>query len=143
MSDCIESKTIGLAELYGANCFSNAVMRERLPKSIFSELLKVQAGKRELTLDIAEVVASAMRDWALERGATHYTHWFHPLSGISAEKHDSFISPTGDGRVLIEFFLHPLASWTPAGRTSLSTQVGQTTAAGVNAVKGTIFRNLY
>src|SRR5208283_5884713 len=103
MSDCIESKTIGLAEVYGANCFSNAVMRERLPKTIFSELLKVQAGKRELTLDIAEVVASAMRDWALERGATHYTHWFHPLSGISAEKHDSFISPTGDGRVLIEF----------------------------------------
>ena len=103
MSDCIESKTIGLAEVYGANCFSNAVMRERLPKSIYSELLKVQAGKRELTLDIAEVVASAMRVWALERGATHYTHWFHPLSGISAEKHDSFISPTGDGRVLIEF----------------------------------------
>jgi len=63
----------------------------------------VQAGKRELTLDIAEVVASAMRDWAIERGATHYTHWFHPLSGISAEKHDSFISPLGDGRVLLEF----------------------------------------
>jgi glutamine synthetase len=103
MSECIESNAIGLGEVYGAYCFSNAVMRERLPKSIYSELLKIQAGKRELTLDIAEVVASAMRDWALERGATHYTHWFHPLSGISAEKHDSFISPTGDGRVLIEF----------------------------------------
>ena len=103
MSDPVDSKTAGLAEVYGANCFSNAVMRERLPKSIFSELLKVQTGRRELTLDIAEVVASAMRDWALERGATHFTHWFHPLSGISAEKHDSFISPTGDGRVLIEF----------------------------------------
>ena len=103
MSDSIESKAIGLAEIYGANCFSNSVMRERLPKTIYTELLKVQAGKRELTLDIAEVVASAMRDWALERGATHYTHWFHPLSGISAEKHDSFISPLGDGRVLLEF----------------------------------------
>jgi glutamine synthetase len=103
MSEYIESKTDALAEVYGVNCFSNSVMRERLPQSIYSELLKVQAGKRELTLDIAEVVASAMRDWALERGATHFTHWFHPLSGISAEKHDSFISPTGDGRVLIEF----------------------------------------
>jgi len=103
MSDCIEVTTEGLAEIYGKNCFSNSVMRERLPKTIYAELLKVQAGKRELTLDIAEVVASAMRDWALERGATHYTHWFHPLSGISAEKHDSFINPLGDGRVLIEF----------------------------------------
>jgi glutamine synthetase len=103
MGDAIESKTIGLAEIYGINCFSNSVMRERLPKSIYTELLKVQSGKRELTLDIAEVVASAMRDWALERGATHFTHWFHPLSGISAEKHDSFISPLGDGRVLLEF----------------------------------------
>ena len=75
---------------------------ERLPKSVFTELLLIQ-GKRELTLDIAEVVASAMRDWALERGATHFTHWFHPLSGLSAEKHDSFIAPTGDGRVIMEF----------------------------------------
>ncbi|MGO8693517.1 MAG: glutamine synthetase III [Rectinemataceae bacterium] len=90
-------------EIYGANCFSNAVMRERLPKSVFTELLLIQGGKRELTLDIAEVVASAMRDWALERGATHFTHWFHPLSGLSAEKHDSFIAPTGDGRVIMEF----------------------------------------
>jgi glutamine synthetase len=103
MSDFIESKSVGLADIYGKNCFSNSVMRERLPKTIYTEMLKVQAGKRELTLDIAEVVASAMRDWALERGATHFTHWFHPLSGISAEKHDSFISPLGDGRVLIEF----------------------------------------
>jgi len=85
MSNDSDYAAKGLAETYGANCFSNAVMRERLPKSIFAEMLKVQAGKRELTLDIAEVVASAMRDWALERGATHYTHWFHPLSGISAE----------------------------------------------------------
>jgi len=92
-----------IADLFGANCFSNAVMRERLPKSVFAELLLVQAGQRELTLDIAEVVASAMRDWALERGASHFTHWFHPLSGLTAEKHDSFIAPTGDGRVIMEF----------------------------------------
>nr|WP_320131463.1 glutamine synthetase III [uncultured Holophaga sp.] len=88
---------------YGSNCFSNSVMRERLPKSIYKELLAVQAGEKELTLEVAEVVAGAMRDWALERGATHYTHWFQPLTGLTAEKHDSFISPTGDGRVLMEF----------------------------------------
>jgi glutamine synthetase len=92
-----------LAEVYGSNCFSNSVMRERLPKSVFAQVLLVQTGKRELTLDIAEVVASSMRDWALERGATHFTHWFHPLSGLSAEKHESFVSPSGDGSVLMEF----------------------------------------
>jgi glutamine synthetase len=103
MNGSTERGLTDLARLYGSNCFSNSVMRERLPKSVFAELLLVQQGKRELTLDIAEVVASAMRDWALERGATHYTHWFHPLSGLSAEKHESFVAPIGDGRVIMEF----------------------------------------
>jgi glutamine synthetase len=92
-----------LAGIYGCNCFSNAIMRERLPKSVFKELLQVQSGEKELSADVAEVVASAMKDWAIERGATHYTHWFQPLTGLTAEKHDSFISPTGDGRVILEF----------------------------------------
>jgi glutamine synthetase len=92
-----------VAELYGINCFSNAVMKERLPKNIFKEILAVQAGEKELTLEVAEVVAAVMRDWAIEKGASHYTHWFHPLTGLTAEKHDSFISPTGDGKVLMEF----------------------------------------
>jgi glutamine synthetase len=92
-----------LAEIYGSNCFSNAVMRETLPKSIYKEILAVQAGEKELTLEAAEVVAQAMREWAIKKGATHYTHWFHPLTGLTAEKHDSFISPTHDGGVLLEF----------------------------------------
>jgi glutamine synthetase len=92
-----------LVGIYGCNCFSNALMRERLPKSIFKELLLVQSGEKELGPDVAEVVASAMKDWAIERGATHFTHWFQPLTGLTAEKHDSFISPTGDGRVILEF----------------------------------------
>ncbi|MDR2177451.1 MAG: glutamine synthetase III [Treponema sp.] len=92
-----------VAELYGSNCFSNAVMRERLPKNIYKEILAVQAGEKELTLEVAEVVAASMRDWAIEKGASHYTHWFHPLTGLTAEKHDAFISPTGDGGVLLEF----------------------------------------
>jgi glutamine synthetase len=103
MNGSTEREPADLAQLYGSNCFSNSVMRERLPKSVFAQLLLVQEGKRELTLDIAEVVAAAMRDWALERGATHYTHWFHPLSGLSAEKHESFVAPIGDGRVIMEF----------------------------------------
>jgi len=92
-----------VSSLYGSNSFSNAVMRERLPKNIFKEVLAVQAGEKELTLEVAEVVAASMRDWALEKGATHFTHWFQPLTGLTAEKHDSFISPTSDGKVLMEF----------------------------------------
>ena len=92
-----------VAELFGSNCFSNAVMKERLPKNIYKEILAVQAGEKELTLAVAEVVAAVMRDWAISRGASHYTHWFQPLTGLTAEKHDSFISPTGDGKVIMEF----------------------------------------
>ena len=92
-----------VAALYGSNSFSNAVMREKLPKNIYKEIAAVQNGEKELTLEVAEVVAAAMRDWAIEKGASHYTHWFHPLTGLTAEKHDSFISPLGDGKVIMEF----------------------------------------
>ena len=86
-----------IPELYGINAFSDAVMKQRLPRSIYKAIKDVQEGKAELTLEVAEVVANAMKDWAIERGATHYTHWFQPLTGLTAEKHDSFISPIGDG----------------------------------------------
>ncbi|MDR1420481.1 MAG: glutamine synthetase III [Treponema sp.] len=92
-----------VTELYGSNSFSNAVMRERLPKNIYREIRAIQSGEKELTLEVAEVVAVVMRDWAISRGASHYTHWFHPLTGLTAEKHDSFISPTGEGKVIMEF----------------------------------------
>ncbi|MDR1507843.1 MAG: glutamine synthetase III [Treponema sp.] len=92
-----------VTEIYGSNSFSNAVMKERLPKNVFREVLAVQEGEKELTLAIAEVVAAVMRDWAIEKGATHYTHLFQPLTGLTAEKHDAFIAPTGDGKVLMEF----------------------------------------
>ncbi len=92
-----------LPEIYGENCFNDALMRERLPKSIYRELKEVQKGKKDLSLEIAEVVASTMKDWAIEKGATHFTHWFQPMTGLTAEKHDSFISPTNDGKVILEF----------------------------------------
>ncbi|GHV32574.1 glutamine synthetase [Spirochaetia bacterium] len=109
--ECCQNKFCGeidftmtpVAEIYGSNSFSNALMKERLPKNIYKEILAVQNGEKELTLEDAEVVAAVMRDWAISKGASHYTHWFHPLTGLTAEKHDSFISPTGDGRVIMEF----------------------------------------
>ncbi len=103
MSEAFDLTDNPISSLYGSNCFSNAVMRERLPKNVYKEILAVQAGEKELTLEVADVVAASMRAWAMEKGATHYTHWFHPLTGLTAEKHDSFIAPTSDGKVLMEF----------------------------------------
>jgi len=102
MSETIETVS-GVPALFGSNTFNDATQRQRLPKSIYKELKQVQAGKKKLTPEVAEVVANALKDWALEKGATHYTHWFQPLTGITAEKHDSFISPVGDGTVIMEF----------------------------------------
>lgn len=90
-------------EMYGINAFGDSVMRDRLPKSIYKDVKAVQNGENELTVAVAEVVANAMKDWAIEKGATHYTHWFQPMTGLTAEKHDSFISPTEDGRAILEF----------------------------------------
>ena len=92
-----------VSEIYGCNSFNDIVMRERLPKSIYKEVKKVQKGSTALTQEVAEVVAYAMKDWAIEKGATHFTHWFQPLTGLTAEKHDSFISPTSEGGVIMEF----------------------------------------
>lgn len=90
-------------DIFGLNVFSDSAMRERLPKHTYKALRKTIDEGLHLELEIAEVVANAMKDWALEKGATHYTHWFQPMTGFTAEKHDSFISPTDDGRVIMEF----------------------------------------
>lgn len=103
MSECIDFTKKSLTSIYGENCFGDALMQERLPSKVYKELKLVQTGEKELSAEVAEVVANAMKDWALEKGATHYTHWFQPLTGLTAEKHDSFISPCGDGTVLLEF----------------------------------------
>ncbi len=96
-------KTYDVTALFGSDVFNEAVMKAKLPKATFKELMKVIHEDAELTLPVAEVVASVMKDWAVEKGATHYTHWFQPMTGITAEKHDSFISPVGDGTVIMEF----------------------------------------
>lgn len=90
-------------ELYGINVFNDATMKERLPKATYKALKKAAAEGVSVDLAVADVVASALKDWAVEKGATHFTHWFQPLTGITAEKHDSFICPTEDGKVILEF----------------------------------------
>ncbi|RKX74974.1 MAG: glutamine synthetase type III, partial [Spirochaetes bacterium] len=99
----IDYTSISVDDIYGSNSFNDKSMREWLPKSIYKEVKAVQVGEKDLTLEVAEVVASAMKDWATRKGATHYTHWFQPLTGSTAEKHDSFISPQDDGTVIMEF----------------------------------------
>lgn len=98
------SEVINVAEIFGENVFNDAVMQERLPKKVYKELKRtIQEGK-ELESSIADVVAHEMKEWAIEKGATHYSHWFQPLTGATAEKHDAFISaPKPDGKVLMEF----------------------------------------
>ena len=91
------------SDLFGSMVFSNAVMRERLPKETYQTLQKTIKHGKHLDINIANVVANAMKDWAIEKGATHFTHWFQPMTGVTAEKHESFISPTEDGRVIMEF----------------------------------------
>ncbi len=98
------SEVINVAEIFGKNVFNETVMKERLPKSVFKKMKKTIEDGAELDPSIADVVAHAMKDWAIERGATHYTHWFQPLTGVTAEKHDSFISaPDAEGKVIMEF----------------------------------------
>ena len=95
---------VKITEIFGTNVFSDTVMRERLPKKVYAEVKKAIAGGTELSSATADVVANAMKDWAIEKGATHFTHWFRPLNGIAAEKHDSFISsPKEDGKMIMEF----------------------------------------
>ena len=90
-------------QIFGSNVFSTAVQRQRLPKDVFKKLTKTLERGDALDPSLADSVALAMKEWALERGATHYTHWFQPLTGLTAEKHDSFYGPTGDGTALAEF----------------------------------------
>ncbi|WP_312810779.1 glutamine synthetase III [Sedimentibacter sp.] len=92
-----------ISEIFGSMVFNDEVMKERLPQVTYKALKKtIQEGK-SLDINVAHVVANAMKDWAIEKGATHFTHWFQPMTGITAEKHDSFISATGDGKIIMEF----------------------------------------
>ena len=92
-----------VANRFAANVFNLTTMRQRLPKDTYREMLRCIADGKRLDIAVANIVANAMKDWAIEQGATHFTHWFQPMTGITAEKHDSFISPDGSGGVIMEF----------------------------------------
>ena len=108
-------------DIFASEVFSETVMKERLPKETFKQLQHTIKGGHKLNPDVANVVANAMKDWAIEKGATHFTHWFQPMTGVTAEKHDSFISPTAGGQIIMEFsgkeLIHgePDASSFPSG----------------------------
>lgn len=98
------SENMNVEELFGSNVFSMGTMRERLPKAAFEEIESIIEHGGELSASTADIVAKAMKDWAMEKGATHYTHWFQPLTGITAEKHDSFVThPDSNGKMIMEF----------------------------------------
>ena len=97
------NEIVNIPEIFGSDVFNEATMQERLAPEVFHAWKNCIATGSQLTLEVANQIAEAMKLWALEKGATHYTHWFQPMTGITAEKHDSFISPTGDGRVIMEF----------------------------------------
>ncbi len=92
-----------VTDIYGQLVFGDKVMRERLPKDVYKAVHKTIENGTHLELDVANAVAAAMKEWAMEHGATHFTHWFQPMTGLTAEKHDSFLSPEGDGTVIMEF----------------------------------------
>ncbi|HZN61106.1 MAG TPA: glutamine synthetase III, partial [Planctomycetota bacterium] len=92
-----------ITEFYGENVFGMAVLRESLPKKVFQSLLRTVDHGEKLDPVHADTIANAMKDWAIARGATHYTHWFQPMTGLTAEKHDSFVVYTGDGKAIAEF----------------------------------------
>ena len=97
------SQMINVPELFGTDVFNEATMQQRLAPEVYSAWKTCIQSGSSLPLDVANQIADGMKDWAIEKGATHYTHWFQPMTGITAEKHDSFIAPTGDGRVIMEF----------------------------------------
>ena len=104
-----------LSELFGSMVFNETVMRERLPQETFNTLKRTMDQGIPLEEGVANIVANAMKDWAVEKGATHFTHWFQPMTGITAEKHDSFISPQKNGTVIMNFSGKELVKGEPDG----------------------------
>ena len=92
-----------LSNVFGENVFNDAVMRARLPKATYKALKKTIEEGKPLDLDPANVIAHEMKEWAVEKGATHFTHWFQPLTGVTAEKHDAFLNPMDDGTAILSF----------------------------------------
>src|SRR5687767_12247388 len=115
-------------QIFGANVFTPGEQRSRLPKDVYKRLQKTLEAGEPLDPSLADAVAAAMKDWALENGATHYTHWFQPLTGLTAEKHDSFYNPTGEGTAIAEFSGKELIQGEPDARSEEHTSELQSLA---------------
>ena len=108
------SETLSIEKIFGSKVFTPEKMKERLPKEVYEEIIRVNNEGGELSVRSADVIANAMKDWAIENGATHYTHWFQPLTGITAEKHDSFLAhPNPDGTTILKFSAKELIKGEP------------------------------
>ncbi|MBP0974380.1 MAG: glutamine synthetase III [Oscillospiraceae bacterium] len=118
-----------IPEMFACNVFNEKVMRARLPKSVFKKLMQTIHNGEQLDMPTADAVANAMKDWALEKGATHYTHWFQPMTGSTAEKHDSFISPADEGMAIMEFSGKALVKGEPDASSFPSGGLRQTSSA--------------
>ena len=102
-----------ISEKFGSLVFNDRVMKERLSTEVYNSLKRTIEEQTQLDISIAKEVANAIKEWAIEKGATHFTHWFQPLTGITAEKHDSFITPSKDGRIIIDFSAKELLKGEP------------------------------
>src|SRR5690242_2043505 len=128
-----ETSGAALTDTFGSLVFNEDVQQARLPKTVFSALRRTVTNGEPMEPAVADAVATALKEWAVEHGATHYTHWFQPLTGITAEKHDSFLSPTGDGKAVAEFSGkelikgEPDASSFPSGGMRSTFEAGGTT----------------
>ena len=127
-------------EIFGENVFSKVVMQKRLPKSVFKSVMATIDKGKPLDPMVADAVASAMKDWALEKGATHYAHVFYPLTGLTAEKHDSFFDPVGDGSALAEFAGKTLIQGEPDASSFPNGGLRNTFEAGTSPVPRTCSR---
>src|SRR5277367_2535554 len=103
MGATVDHTRLPVAEIYGSNVFNVNTMRQLLPKNVYKAVMRCLDFGERLDPAMADIVANAMKDWAVSRGATHFTHWFHPMTGLTAEKHDSFLVPTEDDKALAEF----------------------------------------
>src|SRR5271154_6710339 len=103
VTEAKETRALRGAEAFGSLVFNDEVQQSRLPKPVYHALRRTMTHGEPLDVSVADAVASAMKEWAVEHGATHYTHWFQPLTGITAEKHDSFFGPVGDGTAMADF----------------------------------------
>ena len=108
-----------IMKTFGSKVFNDRIMRERLSKNTYAELQKTIKRGTTISSDIAGEIAEVMKDWAIENGATHFTHWFHPLSGATAEKHESFVSTAGGGQIKLEFSPNNLVKGKPMPHPSL------------------------